>query len=68
MAVVGWGVVLLGDMFSKLDPGPAVVGDGVEEGGLAEAFAILIDDGREADALAPVADGDGGVAQVAGAS
>ena len=55
-------------MFSKLDPGPAVVGDGVEEGGLAEAFAILIDDGREADALAPVADGDGGVAQVAGAS
>ena len=46
--------------------GFAVVGDHVELGGCAEALSVLIDDGREVDAGAVVADGDGGVAQVAG--
>ena len=52
--------------FSELDVGSAVIGDHVEFDGLAEARAVLIDDGGEAGALAMMADGDGGVAQVAG--
>ena len=51
---------------SELDVGSAVIGDHVEFDGLAEAHAFLIDDGREAQAGAVVADGDGGVAHVAG--
>ncbi len=54
------------DWFSELDDGTAVVGHHVEFGGLAEAPAVLVDDWREAQAGAVVADGDGGVAQVAG--
>jgi hypothetical protein len=46
--------------------GVAVVGDEVESGGITEAMAVLVDDGWEAEAGAVVADGDGGVAQVAG--
>lgn len=52
-------------LFSKVCIGSAVVGDHVEEGGFAETQAVLIDDGREVEVGAVVADGDGGVAQVA---
>lgn len=46
--------------------GVAVVCDEVESGGFAEALAVLIDDGEEAKSGAVVADGDGGVTEVAG--
>ena len=47
------------------DVGAAVVGDGVEKGGVAKADAVLIDGGGKAG-VAVVADGDGFVAHVAG--
>ena len=44
----------------EFDVGVSVVGDEVEFGGFAEAVAVLVDDGEEADSGAIVADGDGG--------
>lgn len=50
----------------EVDVGVSVVGDEIEFGGFAEAVAVLVDDGEEADSGAIVADGDGGVTEVAG--
>ncbi len=49
-----------------VEVGVTVVGDEVELGGFTKALAALVDDGREAESGAVVADGDGGVAEVAG--
>ena len=62
LLVIGYQLSVIG---LESDVGAAVVGDGVEKGGVAKADAVLIDGGGKAG-VAVVADGDGFVAHVAG--
>jgi hypothetical protein len=60
----GWERIVMSEVVLHI--GSAVVGHHVEKDGFAETDAILIDDGREVEIGAVVADGDGGVAQITG--